>query len=398
MTKKLLHTPEGVRDIYETECERKMALEANMMSVMELYAYHPIQTPMFEFFDIFAREIGSTPSKDLYKFFDREGNTLVLRPDITPSIARCASKYYMDETLPLRFSYKGNTFVNNSSLQGRLKEYTQCGAELIGDGSADADAEIIALGVHLLEKAGLREFQISVGHADYLSGLFEAAGFCEETEAEITDRLRNKNFFGVLDIIANIPMDEDIRSLFSLVAEYAVTPDMIREARKKAAGYPKVLASLERIEALNEILKIYKVDRYVSYEFGMLPELTYYTGIIFAGYTFGTGEPIIKGGRYDHLLQYFGKESPATGFAVVVNQLMSALSRQEIPIPYKSRNTWIVYDETHRRYALETAETIRTGGEPVKMILLQSEDQISDVERSAAEKSVENVIYLLGER
>ena len=114
---RIFHTPEGVRDIYNEECERKISLETNIMSLMKEYGYHPIQTPTFEFFDIFGKEIGTTPSKDLYKFFDREGNTLVLRPDITPSIARCASKYYMEQAIPIRLCYTGNTFRNNSAIR-----------------------------------------------------------------------------------------------------------------------------------------------------------------------------------------------------------------------------------------------------------------------------------------
>ena len=100
MERKLLHTPEGVRDIYNRECAQKLILQENLHHLLKKYGYHMIETPTFEFFDIFSREIGTTPSKDLYKFFDREGNTLVLRPDITPSIARCAAKYYGDEVLP----------------------------------------------------------------------------------------------------------------------------------------------------------------------------------------------------------------------------------------------------------------------------------------------------------
>ena len=180
MKNQLLHTPEGVRDIYNEECERKIILEGRLLSVLKSYGYHPIQTPTFEFFDIFGKEIGTTPSRDLYKFFDREGNTLVLRPDITPSIARCASKYYIEQAIPIRLCYTGNTFRNNSSYQGRLKENTQSGAELIGDGSVEADAEMLALSAQLLKAAGLKEFQLSVGHADFLRGLFEAAGLDED--------------------------------------------------------------------------------------------------------------------------------------------------------------------------------------------------------------------------
>ncbi len=112
MKRQLLHTPEGVRDIYNEECGKKQVLEQNLCRVLHQYGYRPIQTPSFEFFDIFGREIGTTPSKDLYKFFDREGNTLVLRPDITPSVARCVAKYFGEEELPIRLSYLGNTFIN----------------------------------------------------------------------------------------------------------------------------------------------------------------------------------------------------------------------------------------------------------------------------------------------
>ncbi len=168
MDQKLLHTPEGVRDIYNEECERKLTLQEQLHSVMRLYGYRDIETPTFEFFDVFSQEVGTTPSKDLYKFFDREGNTLVLRPDITPSIARASAKYFSNEEAPIRLCYVGNTFINNTSYQGRLKETTQLGAELIGDNSVDADAEQIAMVIESLLAAGLKEFEVSIGQVDFL--------------------------------------------------------------------------------------------------------------------------------------------------------------------------------------------------------------------------------------
>ena len=94
----LLHTPEGVRDIYGEELLRKQAVLRATLHRMHLYGYEDIQTPAFEFFDVFSKEIGTTPSAELYKFFDKNGNTLVLRPDFTPSMARCAAKYYKEST------------------------------------------------------------------------------------------------------------------------------------------------------------------------------------------------------------------------------------------------------------------------------------------------------------
>ena len=109
MSKRIIHTPEGVRDIYGKEYTRQLQLQETIRNVIKKYGYDDIQTPTFEFFDVFSKEIGTTPSQELYKFFDKENNTLVLRPDFTPAIARCASKYFMDETEPIRLCYLGNT-------------------------------------------------------------------------------------------------------------------------------------------------------------------------------------------------------------------------------------------------------------------------------------------------
>ncbi|MFQ9701315.1 MAG: ATP phosphoribosyltransferase regulatory subunit [Enterocloster clostridioformis] len=89
------------------------------------------------------------------EFFDRDNNTLVLRPDMTPAVARCVAKYFMDDHMPLRLCYLERTFKNNSSYQGRLKERAETGAELIGDDSEDADAEMIAMVIDSLRQAGL---------------------------------------------------------------------------------------------------------------------------------------------------------------------------------------------------------------------------------------------------
>ena len=145
MKQHLLHTPEGVRDIYNGECEKKLYLEDKLYGILKTYGCRPIQTPSFEFFDIFGKEVGTIQSRNLYKFFDRENNTLVLRPDITPSIARCVAKYFREETGPLRLCYLGSAYLNTVSYRGRLHETTQTGVELIGDNTSDGDGEMIAL-------------------------------------------------------------------------------------------------------------------------------------------------------------------------------------------------------------------------------------------------------------
>ena len=110
---RIFHTPEGVRDIYSQECSRKQKLQEKLHRVFHQYGFEDIETPTFEYFEVFSKEVGTIPSRDLYKFFDRDGNTLVLRPDITPSIARVAATFLDSKGLPVRLCYNGNTFINH---------------------------------------------------------------------------------------------------------------------------------------------------------------------------------------------------------------------------------------------------------------------------------------------
>lgn len=393
--KQNLHTPEGVRDIYGTECERKLYLEQKLFSILTGYGYHPIETPSFEFFDIFGKEVGTTPSKDLYKFFDREGNTLVLRPDITPSIARSAAKYYMDEEMPLRFCYKGSTFINHHSLRGRMKECTQLGAELMGDNTVDADAEILSMIVDCLQAAGLKEFQISVGHANIFKGLVEAAGFTLDEIENLRDLLSNKNFYGVEEFVGNRNLPEDLRRCLGILRCMYTSGEELKQFKEAARAYDTVYEALERLEQLQQLLLIYGIDGYVSFEPGMVSDYHYYTGILLSGYTFGTGEPIVKGGRYDELLPMFGKNAAAIGFVVVIDQLLEAITRQSIEVPITHNTQLIVYSTVHHEDAIVLARKARSAGGRAELIRFDEKKGRTAYEDYAAANQIARITWLV---
>lgn len=391
-----LHTPEGVRDIYSTECRKKLAVQEKLHELLHLYGYQDIQTPTFEYFDVFRKEIGTISSRELYKFFDREGNTLVLRPDITPSIARVAANYFMEESMPIRFCYKGNTFINTGSLQGRLKENTQLGAELIGDNTVDADAEILSMVVECLLHAGLKEFQISVGHVGILQGMMEAAGFDEEEEDILCDLISNNNFFGVESFIEARHLDEGLKRLFGVIGRLYQSAEEFQVVRAAAGNYPKIQAAMEHLEKLQSLSLLYGIDKYISFELGVMSSYKYYSGIIFHGYTFGSGEPIVKGGRYDRLLKHFGKDAPAIGFVIVTDQLMAALSRQHIDTPMEHLGQLVVYDEAHREDAVIYARKQRSAGCSVELILKVSGRTNADYEAYAKRRQIARVQFMDG--
>uniref|UniRef100_UPI004056DE58 ATP phosphoribosyltransferase regulatory subunit n=1 Tax=Acetatifactor sp. TaxID=1872090 RepID=UPI004056DE58 len=370
MSKKLLHTPEGVRDIYGKEYERKLSVENKIHTVIKNYGYEDIQTPTFEYFDVFSKEIGTTPSKELYKFFDKEGNTLVLRPDFTPSIARCAAKYFCEEQVPIRFSYMGNTFTNTSNLQGKLKEVTQMGAELINDTSVEADAEIISLVIESLKKTGLERFQVSIGEVEYFKGLCEEAGLDEETEMDLRACISGKNFFAAQELLDERAVAEPYRSIMLQVADMFGNMTSLAEA-KAIVKNERSLNAIERLEKLYEVLKLYGVEQYVSFDLGMLSKYNYYTGVIFKAYTYGVGDAVVKGGRYNNLLKQFGKEAPAIGFVIVIDDILEALSRQKVNLNVASEKMTVTYkpgDSEDFKRKLKEVQMIRRSGTPVEFI------------------------------
>ncbi len=363
----LLHTPEGVRDIYGNELAGKEHIESVIGEKLMQFGYESIQTPTFEFFDVFSKEIGTIPSKELYKFFDKEGNTLVLRPDFTPSIARCAAKYYMDNTEPIRFYYKGNTFINTGNLQGKLKESTQMGAELMNDDSVQADGEMIALVVESLQNTGLQEFQISIGEVDYFKGLCEEAGLDNETAEDLRELISGKNLFGAEELLIERKIGKEDRDRLLKISEFFGSVEILDEAEKLVHG-ETAKGAVDRLKKLYEVLKAYHAEKYVSFDLGMLSQYHYYTGVIFKAFSYGVGDAIVKGGRYNKLLGYFGKMAPAIGFAVVVDDLLLSLERQNGTYQKKPEIIHVTYGENNYNEKLKEAQELRAEGKQVALV------------------------------
>ena len=325
MRENLLSTPEGVRDIYGTECENKHLVLNKIENVLHLYGNKDIETPTFEYFGIFNSDKGSAPSNEMYKFFDRENNTLVLRPDFTPSVARCVAKYFADEELPIRLCYKGKTFSSNERHHGKLSEITQIGSELINDDSSAADAETIA---------------------------------CVIT---IRDFIQIKNFFGLSEYLQRLDIDENIKNSLNSMSALFGGPEILDKAAESTDN-ARALEAIERMKKVYTALSYYEYTDYVSFDLSMINGYDYYTGIVFSGYTYKTGNPIVKGGRYNNLLSQFGKDAPSIGFSIYVDELMNAISRQKIDLGSNNKSALIIYTIENQQSAVLLAKRLRTTG------------------------------------
>lgn len=363
---RIFHTPEGVRDIYSQECSKKRRLQEKLHHVFHQYGFEDIETPTFEYFEVFSKEVGTIPSRELYKFFDREGNTLVLRPDFTPSVSRACATYFNPEKDVVSLCYTGNTFINNSSFRGRLKETTQMGVERMGDDSPEADAEILAMTVECLLAAGLTEFQVSVGQVDYYKAIFAQTGLHPDEEEELRELIQQKNYFGVEELVKSKKMDTSLAKVLSQLPKMFGGAEILEKA-KALTDNSQALKAVARLEEIYNLLKIYGYEKYITFDFAMLSKYHYYTGIIFQAYTYGTGEPLIKGGRYNQLMKHFGKPAASIGFAIVVDNLLMALSRQKLEASEPEDVVVITYSKENRIQAIKQAIKLRAQGKNVAL-------------------------------
>ena len=390
MKKDLLHTPEGVRDIYNGECARKLVLQNRLKDVCMAYGYNHIQTPTLEFFDVFSKERGCIPSFEMFKLFDRYGNTMVMRPDMTPSVARTAAKYYAENILPVKLWYEGNIFINVSQYyQGKLKETTSIGAELIGDNSIDADFEIISMVIDCMKNAGLKEFQVEVGNVSFFRGLLSEAGICGDEEEMLISLIQEKNYIGVEELLNSLHIDKHIANVLLELPQMFGSVDVLDRARNLTDN-KTCMEAIDRLCTLYELCKITGAEKYISFDLGLLSKHSYYTGFIFYAYTFGTGEPVAGGGRYDNLLGQFGCDKPSIGFSIMV----AAIARQGLHIPVDITGVLLLYHAGNVVQAISMADKLRARNVPVSTIAYNENKTIQQYCEYALNSQLAHVVML----
>ena len=343
-----IHTPDGLNDILEYETALKRGVEATATHVFKSFGYFEVQPPTIEFYDVFS----SMEQEDMIKFFDNSGRILTLRPDLTTPIARIAATKMSRMPMPRRIFYIGNAFRDSSAYRGALqKEFTQAGVELLGSTSPESDAEIIAVTIRTLLSSGLTDFQIEIGQIEYFNGLME------DIEPEIASQMRelidDKSIVALTEMANQYIDDEEIRNIvldlpnrFGDISILDVQPCPNERTR----------AALQNLKDIYEVVKEYELEKYVSIDLSLVAKFKYYTGMILKGFARGLGFSICGGGRYDNLIEEFGIAIPATGVAIGIDRLLTAIKPT---VPKISSDSIFVYDTGMRKITLGIAEILR---------------------------------------
>ncbi len=322
----ILKSPGGMRSYLPGVATELKNIEKDIIDVFALWGYRPIITPTLEYFESLTEGMGRTLDKKLYKFIDYEGNILALRPEMTAPIARTLSTRLNEVELPLRLSYSASVFRYDQPQTGKNREIYQLGVELIGEKNYLADAEAIILAIESLQKTGIKDFKIDIGHAGYLNGIIKELELDEDLEFDIKTYLNKKDLVGLNNYIMelNIPDKETLKRIPLLRGRL----DILKDAQE-------IVDNEDSKEAVNNLRKIYNYLEgygfadYVTFDLGLIRGFDYYTGLVFEGFTEKLGYTICGGGRYDNLLKkYSGIKIPAIGFAIGLERVRLALKRQ----------------------------------------------------------------------
>ncbi|MGH7707368.1 MAG: ATP phosphoribosyltransferase regulatory subunit [Vulcanimicrobiaceae bacterium] len=320
-----MRLPAGVRDWLPDELARKRSLESALRAVFEQFGYAEVQTPGFERFDVLAAGLGDALVEQTFRFNDRTGNQLVLRPEMTTPIARLVSTRMRDAAMPLRLSYVQPAYRYEEPQEGRMREFTQAGLELIGAGDADADAESLFSAIEALDAVGLGAARYDVNHAAIVEGVLTGFGYAEAALHRAKVLIGDRNLVGLRALIAERGgehRDELVRLTLT-----RGTDEVLAAARKlcmTAAGR----AGIERLSELLERARERGLGDRIAVDLSLLRDFAYYTGLIFEGFVGEVGFALVGGGRYDALLPRFGFPAAAVGWSVSIERLLIAHERQ----------------------------------------------------------------------
>ena len=364
--------PEGTRDLIPEECFSKKKLQNEIEKIFDKWGYNEIVTPTIEFYQTFNSGFQNLKEEEVYKFFDTKGRILVLRPDMTIPIARVVATKFKDVNPPIRFRYCSSVFRMHADLGGKRNEYTDCGVELVGLESEKSDLEILVTALDTLEVIKNTEYKLEIGDINFFNSAIKDLNISEEQKAELAALVDKKSLKSLENYLDNLNIDEKYREFFIELPWLFGGKEAIEKA-KKFAFNDEAKRSIEKIEKLSVELSNLGYDNQIIFDFGMVPRLNYYTGLMFRGFIEGAGATVLSGGRYDKLISTFGRDIPAVGFSANIDTMWETL---EIKNKIDKKKIIINYGNNKTLEAIKASKELRKEGNIVELIPVEDKNKL----------------------
>lgn len=355
--------PKGVATFLPEGTFRRRAIERKILSIFSQWGYQEVITPIFEYLDVFSLGVGEELLNRAYKFVDRAtGRIMVLRPDVTPQIARIAATLLNGQPLPLRLCYSANVFRHEEEHAGREREIFQIGGELIGASDAEADAEMITLTIEVLQKLGLKSFKIALGQMAFTRGVLRSFEPSPDLFKKVLHSVGKKEASQLEELLKEEKVGLKTRKQVLSLLDLFGGEEVFKRAAS-LADHPACRSGLKRLKEVYAILKRAGYQDYLLIDLGEVRGLDYYTGTIFEVFTEGVGSELGGGGRYDRLLEKFGAPSASTGFALHIDRVQWALERvSKDNAEYSSVDFLILHPESSAERAMALTDQVREAG------------------------------------
>ncbi len=353
--------PPGVADTHWDLYEMKDDLNTRILHLFKSWGYKQVATPTFEYYDVFLAGDAILDKNKLFKFINRKGEIMVLRPDITVPIARMVSAAKKDVPY-LKFSYSGNVFRNQQEQAGFRQEFGQVGIEFYGSTSPAADAEVIALAIQSLLLSGIRDFKIVLGQAEYFKGML--ADIPVQHREHIGHLVEEKNFPGLEEALNELPVKEESKKAILSIPYLVGEAQRVKELAQQFVTNQQMQEALDNLNQVCTVLQDFGFGQYIDVDLGLISNMEYYTGIMFKGYTSGFGKEVLAGGRYDNLSASYGKAIPASGFSLNIDELADLLYPM-LRASYLAHGTdyLVLYGQRKsRKEAFAESEALRQAG------------------------------------
>lgn len=327
----LTKIPAGVQYFFDDEVRLRRHVEQCAMSVFAGWSYDEIILPIFDYHDLFERGMGTERAAKTYRFTDRDGALLALRPELTSLVARTVATRFVQRARPIRLSYSGEVFRYDDPTEHAAREFHQLGIEHIGQPEPAADIEVLLVLAESLETLGLSDFRISLSHVNFFNGVAHALNLPEMLQAELRVLIDRRNSFALDHFLqTNAPqMEDDRRAAFCQLTQIAGKASAIEQARNLLRNQTS-RAAIEHLAEIYRTLAELGLAHNFDIDFGDTGGQEYYTGLTFKVFVPGWGVEIGSGGRYDNLIGNFGRAEPAVGFSLSLDGLVGALTRRQI--------------------------------------------------------------------
>jgi ATP phosphoribosyltransferase regulatory subunit len=355
-----IRIPQGMRDLISEECEKKEVLKDKVEKVFSSYGYRPLKTPAIEYLDTYANAYGDVKDEEMYKFFDQEGKTLALRTDMTVPIARmCASKF-ANANPPFRFRYCSDVFKVRHTFAGQRSEVTDCGIELIGC-DANSDLEVLAAALDTMKSFGTEDYVLEIGNSEFFRSACNAVHLKEEQIQTLAQLIDRKSMVELQEYVRTLNLGSGAVSFFEELPMLGGKEEVLERAQEVSFN-TALEEEVQTLKNLYQDLKKLGYEKHISFDFGKVPHLDYYTGIIFEGYVGNVGTSVLSGGRYDSLLKKFGRDLPACGFSVKLDNLLDILPEKKVKM------TKVYYPKGKEVEAIRKAKQLQKDG-PVELVV-----------------------------